>query len=171
MKEISAQDVLQIYNDLHKHHVKIWLDGGWGIDALLEEQTRPHEDVDIVVEQKNLSALEKYLRGRGYGDVPRDDTRAWNFVLGDKNSNEIDIHVVILDEDGNGIYGPSENGDVYPAQALTGSGKINDQSVLCLSAEYQVESHTGYELRKKDFLDMEKLSAKFNLDLPAAYKK
>jgi len=31
--------------------IEIWLDGGWGVDALLGEQTRPHEDLDIVVEQ------------------------------------------------------------------------------------------------------------------------
>jgi len=31
--------------------IEIWLDGGWGVDALLGEQTRPHKDLDIVVEQ------------------------------------------------------------------------------------------------------------------------
>jgi lincosamide nucleotidyltransferase A/C/D/E len=29
--------------------IPVWLDGGWGVDALLENQTRPHKDVDIVL--------------------------------------------------------------------------------------------------------------------------
>lgn len=32
--------------------MRVWLDGGWGVDALLGRQTRPHDDMDIVIEQK-----------------------------------------------------------------------------------------------------------------------
>jgi hypothetical protein len=27
----------------------IWLDGGWGVDALVGEQTREHEDLNLIV--------------------------------------------------------------------------------------------------------------------------
>jgi lincosamide nucleotidyltransferase A/C/D/E len=37
--------------------IPIWLDGGWGVDALLGEQTRPHDDLDIVVEERHLLRL------------------------------------------------------------------------------------------------------------------
>ena len=48
---MRAQDVLEIVAYLDAAGVRVWLDGGWGVDALLGEQTRPHKDLDIVVEQ------------------------------------------------------------------------------------------------------------------------
>ena len=100
------------------------------MDALLGEQSRPHNDLDIVIEEKDLSRLYQYLRGKGYIDVPRDDTCAWNFVLGDDQVRQIDIHVVsFFDAVGNGIYGPVENGVTYPAGSLTGRGIIDGYAV------------------------------------------
>lgn len=32
-----------------KIEINIWIDGGWGLDALLEE-TRTHNDIDLFVE-------------------------------------------------------------------------------------------------------------------------
>ena len=46
-----AEDVLELYALLLEHGVQIWLDGGWGIDALLERQTRPHKDLDAFVDK------------------------------------------------------------------------------------------------------------------------
>lgn len=50
------------------------------------------------------------LEGRGYVSVPRPDTRAWNFVVGDDARHQIDFHVIALDEHGNGVDGPPESG-------------------------------------------------------------
>jgi lincosamide nucleotidyltransferase A/C/D/E len=27
----------------------VWLDGGWGVDALLGYRSRPHQDLDLVI--------------------------------------------------------------------------------------------------------------------------
>jgi lincosamide nucleotidyltransferase A/C/D/E len=43
-----------------------------------------------------------------YAPVPRPDTRAWNFVMGDNAGHQVDFHVTVLDEHGRGIYGPPE---------------------------------------------------------------
>ena len=37
---VSAEDVIRIYTDLATNEIQVWLTGGWGIDALLGEQTR-----------------------------------------------------------------------------------------------------------------------------------
>jgi lincosamide nucleotidyltransferase A/C/D/E len=131
-KQISAETVLELLQGFTALGVRVWLDGGWGVDALLGEQTRPHADLDIVVQKNDLQAIETFLRGRGYGDVPRDDTRAWNFVLGDMSGNEIDVHVIDINDSGDGNYGPLEDGNKYPADALTGIGSIAGCSVLCM---------------------------------------
>ena len=82
---MNITDVIGLYIQLNNLGIEIWLDGGWGVDALLGEQTRPHDDVDIVIQQKDVPKLRELLAMQGYKDVPRNDTRPWNFVLGDNN--------------------------------------------------------------------------------------
>ena len=43
-----AHDVLEIVARLDAAGVRVWLDGGWGVDALIRHQTRDHEDLDLV---------------------------------------------------------------------------------------------------------------------------
>lgn len=167
----SGEDVVELYQLLGKNDISVWLDGGWAVDALLEEQTRPHEDVDIVVQEKDLPKLRELLEVRGYKDVPRDDTRPWNFVLGDDQGHLVDVHAFVFDADGNGIYGPPENGEMFPAASLAGSGKINGQIVKCITAEQIVRFHTGYQLDENDFKDVTALCEKFGIELPKEYVK
>ena len=39
---MHAEEVVALYTLLEQHDVPVWVDGGWGIDALLQQQTRPH---------------------------------------------------------------------------------------------------------------------------------
>ena len=87
-----------------------------------------------------------------------------------KKVNEIDIHVITIDINGDGIYGPPENGEVYPAQSLTGTGSVNGIEVRCLTPEYQVRNHTGYKLKEKDYKDVKSLCDKFNLKPPTTFE-
>jgi lincosamide nucleotidyltransferase A/C/D/E len=41
---IEAADVVEILGWLGAVSVDVWLDGGWGVDALVGEQTREHKD-------------------------------------------------------------------------------------------------------------------------------
>ena len=104
--ELTLEDLHWFLDLMDQHEVGTWLDGGWGVDALLGQQTRPHEDLDIVVEQRHLDTAVAALRKLGFESVPRDDTRPWNFVLGDNAGHLVDFHVVVLTDDGGGIYGP-----------------------------------------------------------------
>ncbi|MBI4672669.1 MAG: aminoglycoside nucleotidyltransferase [Chloroflexi bacterium] len=166
---MNSTDVLDLYTQLHRRGIEVWLDGGWSVDALLGEQTRVHSDVDIVIQQKDVPKLREFLEQQGYFDVPRDDTSAWNFVLGDNNGRRVDVHAIVFDAEGNGLYGPPEKGVMYPAASLTGSGVINGQAVKCISPEYMVKFHTGYKLRESDFQDVAALCARFGIDYPEEY--
>ena len=79
---MNAQDVFELYDQLARLEIELWLDGGWAVDALLGQESRTHEDVDIVIEERHVSKLRELLVQKGYTDIPRDDTSAWNFVLG-----------------------------------------------------------------------------------------
>src|SRR3990167_7415680 len=122
---MNSTDVIALYTQLNRLGIEVWLDGGWGVDALLGEQTRPHSDVDIVIQQQDVPKLRELLERQGYQDVLRDDTSAWNFVLGDTQGRLVDVHAVTLDAEGNGLYGPPEKGVMYPAGSLTGTGVVN----------------------------------------------
>jgi lincosamide nucleotidyltransferase A/C/D/E len=166
---MTAEDVLAIYAALSGAGVRIWLDGGWGVDALLGRQTRPHDDLDIVVEEHRLPDMKKLLVARDFVAVRTPDERPWNFVLQDPEGRRIDVHVIVLDVMGDGIYGPSENGQAYPAAALEAQGQVFGAPVRCLSAEYQLVSHTGYLPRPKDRQDVLAIAEAFGLPVPAAY--
>jgi lincosamide nucleotidyltransferase A/C/D/E len=140
---MSATDVATLYDRLEALGVRIWIDGGWGVDALLGEQTRPHGDLDIAIQQVDVPRLRSLLEIDGYADVPRDDTQPWNFVLGDSAGRLIDVHVVVFDAEGNGIYGPPETGLMYPAGSLDGLGVIAGRAVRCIAPEFLVKFHTG----------------------------
>ena len=139
------------------------------LDACLGSQTRTHADLDIVMEECHVSVAMAALAERGYTPVPRPDTRAWNFVLGDSGGHQIDFHVILLAEDGRGIYGPPENGDSWPAEALTGKGSINGRIVDCTTPEWLVRSHTGYLLDENDWADVSALCDRFGIPIPDDY--
>jgi lincosamide nucleotidyltransferase A/C/D/E len=164
--EMSSADVVDLYSALDDLGIKIWVDGGWGVDALLAGQSRPHKDLDIAIQDKDVPKLREFLEERGYKDVRLEEAKPWNFVLGDGSGHEIDVHAIKLDPEGNGIYG-SEIG--YPAASLTGSGIVGGHTVRCISPESMVKFHSGYELKEKDFQDVSALCERFGIELPEEY--
>jgi lincosamide nucleotidyltransferase A/C/D/E len=167
--EMAADDVCRVLILLEDRGIRVWLDGGWAVDACLGSQTRRHSDLDIVIEERDVLMAVAALRERGYGPVPRDDTRAWNFVLGDDHRHQVDFHVIVLDEQGHGIYGPPENGESYPAAALTGTGAVNGRTVACITPEWLVKFHTGYDVDATDWADVSALCKRFGIPVPEDY--
>ena len=49
--------------------VQLWVDGGWGIDALLERQTHSHKDFDAIVALEDMPALTRFLSGQRVSEV------------------------------------------------------------------------------------------------------
>ena len=159
---MEAKDVLELLRLFHAAGIEVVVDGGWAVDTLLGEQTRPHEDLDIALRHRDVPKLRRLLEDRGYRDVPRDDTRDCNFVLGDPHGRLVDIHSYEFDEQGNNIYGVA-----YVPGDLTGTGTILGHPVRCGSVESLIRGRSGYQLRPKDFLDVRALCARFGLPLPA----
>ena len=166
---MEADKVLDLYNSLENLGVQVWIDGGWGVDALLEKQTRPHKDLDIVIQEQDVLKVREWLEAKRYKEIKLEIARPHNFVLANGSGDEIDIHVILLDDQGNGIYGPPENGELYPAAALSGSGIIKGQRVKCISPEWTIKFHSGYHLKPQDFQDVSALCEKFGIQLPEEY--
>ena len=168
--EMTSRDVTAFYRSMDLLGIEIWIDAGWGVDALLGKQTRPHVDLDIVLQQKDRGSVVEFLRKRGFREIPREDRRPWNFVMANGEGKEVDFHVIVLDDEGNGLYGPPEAGEgMYPADALQGRGTVDGLPVRCISPEFQIRSHTGYEFDETDVKDVTALAHRFGLDLPQEY--
>jgi lincosamide nucleotidyltransferase A/C/D/E len=129
--EMIAADAVHIYTVLENAGVAVWIDGGWGVDALLGRQLRPHKDLDIAVAWRDVGTLRRVLGHAAYTEVRAESQ--WNFVLSD-GSHEVDVHAFIHDERGELV-----DGVAYPAASLTGSGTIEGHTVRCISAPYMIE--------------------------------
>jgi lincosamide nucleotidyltransferase A/C/D/E len=169
-QEMSSTDVVDLLQAFESAGVSVWVDGGWGVDALFHEQLRSHDDLDIVVDIKDVPAVKDVLRNAGYtlqeSDVPL------SFMVVDPAGCQVDVHPVTFDDHGNGLY-QMEDGDTwtYPAEGLTGRGSIGGQSVRCLTPKLQMRVHTGYELRRKDHDEIRILNERFGVEPPQGYER
>ena len=147
--------------------ITVWVDGGWGVDALLGECTRKHQDLDIMISWEDSAILTAALYQHGFVDIHTDDRKDRNFVMGHQLHGRIDFHVIELTEGGGAIYGPGEIDWVITESELSAVGLIGGRAVRCLSVDYQVRSHVGYTLQDTDFADMQALQEKFGVKLLA----
>jgi lincosamide nucleotidyltransferase A/C/D/E len=141
---MTAADVVEILGWLGAASVDVWLDGGWGVDALVGEQTREHEDLDLIVRDAHVPRMREVLATHGFiqvGGVPQ------NFVLADERGREVDVHPVRFDDQGNGHLLSEDGGPFgHSAEAFAATGSVSGNRVACLSAEAQMSNHSwGYE--------------------------
>lgn len=163
--EMKAKDVVELCKLFEGNDIEFWVDGGWAVDALVGKQTRKHNDLDIAMYHKDVPKLRALLEARGYKNVPRDDTRDCNFVLGDDQGRQIDVHSFELDEDGHNTFGVA-----YEAAHFGGTGVIGSHKVQCINPETLVEFHTGYQLDDDDHHDVLVLCEKFGIELPEEHR-
>jgi len=164
--EMTASALVELLQAFNNAAIPVWLDGGWGVDALLGEQTRPHKDVDIILRVADVVKLQEILERRGF--TIREGTPPTSFVLSNSSGLEIDVHAVVFDDAGNGVYRMQNGKDwIYPAEGFSGRGTVNGVSVCCLSPATQVLCHAhGYAPTDKDRRDMQRLQERFGVTLP-----
>lgn len=166
IRKMSAQDAFNLYTSLENLGIKIWIDGGWAVDALLGKVTREHTDLDIAIQRKDIFKLREYLESQGYKDLERAEEKKWDFVLRDEHEHEVDVHSFSFNNEGKIV-----EKDEYPDGSLDCSGVIGGETVRCVCAQHLVELHTGYKPKEKDRQDVLALCEKFNIKLPMEYLK
>ena len=174
----GSEEIIRLYQLLESHHIPIWLTGGWGIDALLGEQTRPHKDLDVIMLLDDVKRMCALLAKHGYEMEilwsenkfvidPNGNQVATAFVLQHANGYQFDAHAMTLDAQGNGIPAWEEVEDfVFTKAELSGQGVIAGLIVQCITPESQIKCHTGYDLPDKQKSDLALLKAKFGLAFP-----
>jgi lincosamide nucleotidyltransferase A/C/D/E len=164
---MEAAEVLRVLDALDAAAIRAGITGGWGIDALLRRETRPHGDVDLGVASVAVDGAIAALRRLGY--VVAVDDRPARVVL-TSGVGQVDLHPIVWQPSGAGVQ-TGLDGETfdYPAGSLDGEGEIGGRSVRCGTPELQVAFHTHYQPRDHDRRDMAALASAFGLSLPASY--
>jgi lincosamide nucleotidyltransferase A/C/D/E len=160
---MSAEDALEIVGWLSAADVDVWLLGGWGVDALVGEQTRDHKDLDLMVRDEHVSRMSDVLNEHGFR---LERGVQGGFGLRDERDRLVDFHPVRFDDRGNGHFESANRPVEHPAAAFTATGNIAGRRVPCLSAEAQMTGHAwGYTPGDTDFHDMRLLHERMGIPL------
>ncbi|MGZ4387467.1 MAG: nucleotidyltransferase domain-containing protein [Gaiellaceae bacterium] len=168
ISSLGAAAALEVLHALENAGVRVCVEGGWGVDALLQRQTREHADLDLGGHRDDRERLAAALAQLGY----RHDTSARpglpaRFALVDGEGHRVDFHPLRFDSRGNGWL---EVGDgswyVHPAPLLWRDGAIEGERVQCIAAELQVLFRLGYPLRAEDEHDLTLLQRELGAPIP-----
>ncbi|MEU2297660.1 nucleotidyltransferase domain-containing protein [Streptomyces antibioticus] len=159
---MSPDEVLFIVALLRRAGADVWVGGGWGIDALVGEQTRDHRDLDLMHRQDQEATVLAALSAAGF--VESLDWRPVRFVMTAPDGREIDLHPLVFSDDGSALQASPDpqRPFVYPSSCFV-TGTIQGTPVACLSAEQQVYFHQGYEPSQRDRHDMAQLRRVFGI--------
>ena len=162
---MTAANVVEVLDRLEEAGVRSWLDGGWGIDALLERQTRPHDDLDLTMVAADAESALAALAPLGFAVMT--DTRPTGFVLRAPDDRRIDVHLVTFDAAGDAVYILDDGTPwPYPRDSFDGVGRVGGREVPCMSVTGQILGHIGYEPDEQDRQDMRLLRERFDFAMP-----
>jgi lincosamide nucleotidyltransferase A/C/D/E len=148
----TLAEVLRVLVALHEAGSRFWLEGGWGVDALVGRQTRGHRDVDVDFDGQHEAAVLEALRALGY--VVETDWRPNRVELVAPGRGWVDLHPLRIRADGSATQAAVGGGvHEFPASYFT-VGTLDGAVVPCVSAAAQRAFRAGYELRDVDRHDL-----------------
>lgn len=149
---MEQYEVLAVLGALEATDMRLWVAGGWGVDALVGRQTREHRDLDLLVDAERLEECLSLLAARGY--AVESDWLPVRVELVAAERGRVDVHPVRLAADGGGVQAGLDGTRFdYPADCFT-TGSLACREVPCLTASHQRLLHTGYEPRRQDIHDL-----------------
>jgi lincosamide nucleotidyltransferase A/C/D/E len=166
----AAQDVLEVLESLTAAGVRWWVAGGWAVDALVREQTRPHDDVDVMVPVEALPTVEASLAELGFARADESELPAF-LILRDPRGRQVDLYLLHLDSAGDGWqeYSPTR-WDHFSAADLSGVGLIEGVEVRCLSPDALFAQFLGYTWGEKAIHDVTTLHRARGTPLPPTFE-
>ncbi len=156
--DMPPREVVALYELLINHSIPAWLDGGWAVDALAKQQTRPHQDVDFLVPIQYTNKLLNIFHVRGFTVDEKETELPYRLVvLNQKESLMIDFHLVIPQDDGSMIFRITNYKENIPSYdhrylkvGLGGIGVVDGVNIPCITLDEQVRCRTT---RKYSFED------------------
>jgi lincosamide nucleotidyltransferase A/C/D/E len=147
---MTAELIEDLLFELDTAAVRVWIAGGWGIDALVGRQTRDHRDLDLLYPIEHDVQIRRILTGRGFSP----ETDWWPVRVEFAGPSYVDIHPLRFAADGSAVQAGLDGTEFsYPASAFA-LGQIGGRVVSCLSVAQQRLFHSGYELREVEPIDV-----------------
>jgi lincosamide nucleotidyltransferase A/C/D/E len=147
---VNAEAAADLLAALRAHGLRACVGGGWAVDALIGQQTRPHRDLDLAVDAAQLGEVMALLAELGYS--PAVDWLPVRVEVEDGNGQRVDLHPLVFAADGSAVQAGLEGAEYhYGADAFT-TGSIAGQPVGCLTAEQQLSFRQGYTWRMSIFM-------------------
>ena len=166
---MTAANVLEVLDRLASCGVEVWIDGGWGVDALIGRETRPHGDLDVVVALEGVEAIRRALEPLGFSVL--EDELPTRFVMRHADDRRVDFHTVSFDAEGGGIQVQQDGSRFrYTPEGLGAAGSVGSRAVRCISPELQLLCHRGYDPDETDRHDVRLLCRRFGLAAPESYE-
>jgi lincosamide nucleotidyltransferase A/C/D/E len=155
---IRASDVVDLHRRLTERGIDWCIVGGWGVDALVGEQTRPHKDLDVLLSLAAMNEALSTLAEQGFhlayaweesqplvcGDPLVGMPAPSAFVLDHRDGRQVDVHVYDVREGRVSALWDTDR-TLQPAD-LAAAGTIDAVEVRCMSAAMQLVCHQGYQL-------------------------
>jgi lincosamide nucleotidyltransferase A/C/D/E len=63
---VHADQLVDLLDRIDAVTPTVWLAGGWGVDALAGQETRPHRDADLCVDAPSLPAAQQLTFRAGF---------------------------------------------------------------------------------------------------------
>jgi len=160
-ESMPAEDVIKVLDGLAGAAVETWVVGGWGVDALLGHQSRPHSDLDLIMAADGpaLQRARATLSALGYSrqleeELPDNGPMSRRLVAVNSLGQCVDIHPVNLST---APFAPrAANGSMLSTPLVT--GRLGAHPVPCVSAEVHLALKMFHErlspLGEKDHDDI-----------------
>jgi lincosamide nucleotidyltransferase A/C/D/E len=152
---MPLSEVLAVLDAVGSVGCRFWLEGGWGVDALVGHQTRSHRDVDVDFDAGYEAAVLDALSSLDY--TIETDWRPNRIELAAAGRGHVDLHPLVIDRDGSPRQAALDGGwHEFPKSWFT-IGTLDGMTAPCVSLEAQRLFHAGYELRQVDMHDLAEL--------------
>ena len=160
---MPAEEALAVVDWLEARGAVHVITGGWAVDALVGRATRPHRDLDVIVEAGACDGLARWLCGRGY-EVVVD----WLPIRVELRRGRcgVDLHPMEVDGRGDGVQAGFGTQVFEHRAADRTRGRIGGRRVVVATAARLMELHRGYEPRPEDLHDIALLRRLLQSDEP-----
>jgi lincosamide nucleotidyltransferase A/C/D/E len=162
---LSAAQAVELCDALQAAGVRYWVIGGWGVDALLGRQTRPHKDLDILAVREDAAHLRQMFEAFGLTVTHVWQESRWiedlgqpwptAFVAADSVGRALDVHLIGAPSGGTIVQHYDNPWSLQ--DSFTASGSIAGHAIPCVSVATQISMHVGYAVPEEQQRDLELL--------------
>jgi lincosamide nucleotidyltransferase A/C/D/E len=166
---VGDEELRVVADRLDAAGVSWCLAGGWGVDALLGEQTRPHADLDVCVdwEDDGEARAVAALAPLGYEVTAHRSPSGAIFpvrsVLRRPDGRTVDL-LLVTAATGAGVPDHATAASLPTTERTIGT--IGGRTYPCIGVGRQIAAHEGYRLYREQRRDLEALVRRYDVEAP-----